>query len=190
MTPIEGLKNVTVQSILEKVQKIAVIADKQVSRSYKLMIDFFRQSGVMPNEIELKAQLIGSWLPYCFKTAGEPPDHSAIRYPLTINQLKRLVDWLGGSIVAASKFLHFSYPQQYPIFDSNVVASISDPAIDCNIEGYLNFVGHMQNVLPLGLQYMAKLREQVCAEEGASDVRVLEKALYLIGREIRGSLTV
>ena len=93
--------------------------------------------------------------------------------------------FVGGSFIAASKFLHFKFPEVYPIWDGNVAIlthEMSGQNVGKAYEAYLEYVGFIKDLtVPPGVE-----KEFASRNLGHwTRTRKLEFVIYLQGRSRR-----
>ncbi len=210
MEPIQGLDNLNMFTILEKLKQVPMegrTVESLYLPGYERILDYFDDgylSENSPNKVELKAQLVGSWLPCCFRTYGNKPDREIFFTdpfsPTAISDVQVIADWMH-SLAGASKILHFDRPEEWPMFDRTVCASIVDDRIEYTAEGYVCFAKTLHNILNEMYYSSSRFVENTSSEERKAfteivaivhvgkeyptHIRALEFALYLIGLEIQ-----
>ena len=109
-----------------------------------------------------------------------------------IKQLKPMKDFVNRSIVGPSKFLHFSYPTVFPIWDSVVKKAFSkEPKTrkptktnNSDIRDYIEYARSVHEICKNNKQLVKSL-DHIKLLEGKTCVRKVEYALFLIGRRYK-----
>ena len=104
-------------------------------------------------------------------------------------QLESLRDFINNSIVGTSKFLHFSFPKVFPIWDSNVEGvfpgnpsphRLTKSNSNSDIGYYLEYARAIHEVCKNNKQLVKSL-DHIELLKGKTCVRKIEYALFLIG---------
>lgn len=195
MKPFQGLKDITISGILEKLKTIPMesrTAESLYLPGYERMLTYFREkflSTSTDEELEFKAQLVGSWLPKCFRTYGPTPSTEVFdRYALFDSKgaknIARIVEWMG-SLSGATKILHFDNPWRYPIYDRVIADTIGE---EYSAESYIAFTKTLANLIDQD-KYDKTINKIIqivhIGKIEPTQMRAIELALYLIGLEIK-----
>lgn len=195
MKPFNGLADLTLSGILEKLEMVPMegrTAESLYLPGYERILTYFREkflSTSTDEELEFKAQLIGSWLPRCFRTYGPTPSTEVFdRYALFDNKsaknIARIVEWMG-SLSGATKMLHFDNPSYYPIYDRVIANTIGETY---SVEGYIAFATTLYNLI-IQDEHNGTISEIIrivhIGKIEPTKVRAIELAIYLIGLEIK-----
>ena len=105
-----------------------------------------------------------------------------------IKQLKSLKDFINHSIVGTSKFLHFSYPTVFPIWDSRVKKAFSkepktrEPTRTTNsaIRHYMEYARSVHEICA-DYKDLVKSLDVIPVLAKKKPLRKVEQALFLIG---------
>ena len=109
--------------------------------------------------------------------------------PSLLTDLNIIVSFINNSVVGTSKFLHFSFPNHYPIWDSRVELAtrfdINDPMKKLSrsnhrtksIENYILYLNVIHDIIKNHKPFLEK-----CFKKSTlSDIRKIEYALFVIG---------
>ncbi|MDD5095715.1 MAG: hypothetical protein PHV74_15275 [Dehalococcoidia bacterium] len=128
------MKKIGFKQIVEAAQKIeSLYLDSRrlgYLRSYPIYLDFFRSSALNTNsDFTIRAAIVYSWMPnvLMLKEGAIGPAVTMLK-SLTGRMdesgkeeaTARVAAALNGSFIGASKFLHFQYPNSFPIYDTNI----------------------------------------------------------------------
>ena len=200
MKPFQGLKDLSISGILEKLKTVPMkgrTAESLYLPGYERMLMYFSNQYLSMDtdeERELKAQLVGSWLPRCFRTHGATPGKEVFdTFNLFDNKgaenITRIMEWMG-SLSGATKMLHFDNPFIYPIYDKVIADTIGE---EYSVEGYIAFVTTLYNlVTPIEQKEIIYEIHRIVhiGKIEPTKIRAIELALYLIGLEIKKNATV
>jgi hypothetical protein len=160
--------------------------------TYGPFVDHFRERiavpGVQRNDAIIGVALVYSWMPTMPKRACHL-DFEAVREALfsciqgnpTADNVGVIKAFVGGSMVAASKFLHFCSPDKYPIWDSRVVRGgykrSWNEKKDSGSKPYIDYLEHINSL---------KLPERIIKQVGEiardfSVLRIKEFAIFSLG---------
>lgn len=195
MKPFQGLNDFTLSGVLEKLKNVPMdehTAESLYLPGYERMLTYFGKqhlSMAAEEEIEFKAQLVGSWLPRCFRTYGPTPSPEVFdTFKLFDNKgaknITRIMEWMD-SLSGATKMLHFDNPSSYPIYDSVIANTIGERY---SVKGYISFATKLRNLITqieqeetideiIQIVHIGKIKPR--------NMRAIELALYLIGLEIK-----
>jgi hypothetical protein len=160
-------------------------------QTYAPFVEFFRERIAIPNlehsDAMIGVALVYSWMPTLPQKKCRW-NSKAARAALLIctkgdpksELLEVIKSFVGGSMIATSKFLHFCAPDKYPIWDSRVVQGGYGRAWgkrDNEGERYLEYMEHLQN-LRLPEPVRAKIKQ---LNPNCSALRAKEFALFSLG---------
>ena len=165
--------------------------DVRYLATYKLYSRFFREriavKNLQPNDAKVGVVLVYTWMqpaelkPDCFKHF--PVAKTMLQRDkagrLNAAEIDALKTFVGGSLIATSKFLHFYNPSRYAIWDTNVArAAYRYTWPQCNRSArYLEYLDDIK-----GLTLDSGLRQRVRDAIGpAGALRVKEFALFQLG---------
>ena len=107
--------------------KIVSLEDAATHRSYRAFLNFFSSKNKLSeNDVVVGAYFTYGWMPTMLELRGDLKDvtdiANRVKSKLKINEedLKCVARAINGSIVGASKFLHFIGPTNHAIWDSRV----------------------------------------------------------------------
>jgi hypothetical protein len=160
--------------------------------TYNPFVGFFRERITVP-DLQLSDAIVGvalvySWMPTMPRQeCGR--NFLAAREALLLctkhnpedEQIEAIRLFVGGSMVAASKFLHFCAPHRYPIWDRRVVRGGYDRAWRANVDNSTErYLEYLRDLKALDLPKMIKARVSQIAHD-SSDLRIKEFALFSLG---------
>jgi hypothetical protein len=172
---------------------VDVPSNQSYLRSYR---EFVRHAQALKpideGAVILVAGLVYSWMPRTLRLGG-PTDLAAaasilesarLKARLTGKAFEGLSTALGGSPVAASKALHFFYPELYPIWDSRVWRALDWHSSEVRANAgarYIDFADLVGRAAEL--PDSAAIHAQVEQKVGypVSRIRALELLLFLSG---------
>jgi len=159
--------------------------------TYKLFLRFFKEriavNNLQPDDAKTGVVLVYSWMtqaelqPTCWKhfaSAKKLLRQDKTRR-LTASEVDALRAFVGGSLIATSKYLHLFNPSRYAMWDTNVArAAYRYSWQQCNqSERYIEYLDDIND-----LHLHAALRERIRQAIGKSSaVRCKEFALFQLG---------
>jgi hypothetical protein len=164
-------------------------ADAEYQGTYRAISRFFRERIVIRDLRESDAAaaviLVYSWMGRArlkadclknFPVAKEMLRNK--RGDFDTSEVEELMSYVGGSLVATSKFLHFAFPDEYGIWDQNVAfAGYWKSGHLKSIEDYRTYVSDLRKLaLPETIEH--KVRAAIGM---ATAVRTKEFALFHLG---------
>ncbi len=168
-----------------------IARDRRYLATYKLFLSFFRKriavTNLQPEDAKSAVVLIYTWMqpatldPVCWKHFARAKralvkDSEA---QLSAEQIDEVKSFVGNSLIATSKFLHFFNPTRYAIWDRNVAwAAYRRTRYWFNkTERYVDYLDDLK-----ALKLERAVRERVRAFiPAASIVRTKEFALFHLG---------
>ncbi|MBT5759817.1 MAG: hypothetical protein HOI55_09200 [Candidatus Marinimicrobia bacterium] len=200
------IDNEEIKSLLEK-EDI-----KTYTYTYEKFIDHFEELRKKDKEewLVIGSSIVYSWMPTILNIAGRDPKadknlqkikEDAIESLNNISKnldgeslekdLKKLKLFINNSVVGMSKFLHFSFPDHYPIWDSRVESVLYETATGKTTKS--NY--HRLKIIDKYMEYRTSCLELIKDEEnglikkfdkyeelkGLRDLRKIEFLLFLKG---------
>jgi hypothetical protein len=200
------IDNEEIKSLLEK-EDI-----KTYTYTYEKFIDHFEELRKKDKEewLVIGSSIVYSWMPTILNIAGRDPKadknlqkikEDAIESLNNISKnldgeslekdLKKLKLFINNSVVGMSKFLHFSFPDHYPIWDSRVESVLYETATGKTTKS--NY--HRLKIIDKFMEYRTSCLELIKDEEnglikkfdkyeelkGLRDLRKIEFLLFLKG---------
>lgn len=198
MESFQGCADLTFVGILEKLKTVPMdgrTAESLYLPGYERMLKYFDQQPLSEDtdeEREFKAQLVGSWLPRCFRTYGPTPGKEVFDSfdPFSDEgaaNVIRVVEWMG-SLAGATKVLHFDDPHNCPIYDRVIADTIGE---EYSVKGYLTFTARLHRPIARAFYFeRSEALEEIVrivhiGQVKPTAMRAVELALYLIGLEIK-----
>jgi hypothetical protein len=172
----------------------ARLQDARYLKTYPLLISYFHERVAVASpraeDVRIGVILVYSWMgrgwsnfdPACleaFHDARQALGH-CVRGQGKKDQFEAIKSFVGGSLIAASKFLHFLAPERYAIWDQHVARAaygLNHWAQYNQIERYCAYLDDLtQLTLP------SDLRSRIERSIGkTSDLRAKEFALFQLG---------
>jgi hypothetical protein len=175
-------------------QDFAIRRDEMDARylaTYDLFLKYFKDNIAVTNlsvgDAKIGVVLVYTWMqptplkPDCFKHFPLAKEmllrEKAGR--LKVDDIQALKHFVGGSLIATSKFLHFLNPSRYAIWDTNVArAAYRYSWHQCNrADRYLQYLDDI-NELTLDDALRSRIRDAIGS---VSELRVKEFALFQLG---------
>jgi len=163
MTPTSQLGEMTPDTLLTRIlptvpdllPQVTAPSNRAYLRSYR---EFVRHAQALKpideGAVVLVAGLVYSWMPRTLRLGG-PTDIAAAaeileragrKANLTSRAFEGLSTTLGSSPVAASKALHFFYPELYPIWDSHVWRALDWHSSEVRANAGVRYLGYVDLV--------------------------------------------
>ena len=143
----------------------------------------------MPKRVKLK--LHNGCKDCALSSLCEIKNHKGKYFPQDDNiiewQLKSLRSFINGSIVGTSKFLHFSFPKVFPIWDSRVAKAIGFSTSilhnKTNDNDIKHYVAYARSIHEICADYkdLVKSLDIIPVLAKKKPLRKVEQALFLIG---------
>ena len=164
--------------------------DEWYLMSYRLFLEFFRKRIAVPDiqehDAKIATTLVYSWMGraklnpvHWDNFARMKPALLRSRVEMTLEQLSDIQSFIGGSLIATSKFLHFTEPSTYAFWDRHVARAaygLKSQPRDVDKQ-YLAYLCDLKK-----LRISECIRSQVHSIVGeASELRVKEFALFHLG---------
>lgn len=179
---IENLKPITLDNNDKRLQTYLV--------SYQIIIEHFnkrKEEKYTHNDFISAILFAYSWMPtipkICSKTLSEL-DKNIFHSPDTINsELEKLVVITNNSVVGLSKALHFMYPNDFPIWDSNIHKYLKGQKSNYGINKITNYIEYIEllknslNIISVK-EKINKLKTSAKIEL-VSDMRAIELLIFL-----------
>lgn len=124
------MKNISIPELIESISRINIDSSDKYVLTYPAYVSYF--SGRMKfshDDIVRGVGFVYSWMPRILVISNpaiqylERASYSFRQSPsdeIARKLFKSAVDVTTGSIIAASKLLHFMFPESYPIYDSHI----------------------------------------------------------------------
>ncbi len=206
----------SLNNILNDPEKISSLLKKEdiktYTYTYEKFIDHFEELRKKDKEewLVIGSSIVYSWMPTILNIAGRDPKadknlqkikEDAIEGLNNISKnldgeslekdLKKLKLFINNSVVGMSKFLHFSFPDEYPIWDSRVESVLYETATGKTTKS--NY--HRLKIINNYMEYRTSCLELIEDEEnglikkfdkdeelnGLRDLRKIEFLLFLKG---------
>lgn len=165
--------------------------------TYDLFLKYFRDNIAVPNlsmsDAKLGVVLVYTWMqpaalnPDCWENHRLAEEVLAREKTsrLNVDDIEPLKQFVGGSLIATSKFLHFLNPDQYAMWDTNVArAAYRYSWQQCNrTDRYLQYLDDI-NELTLDDALRRRVQDAIGS---ASELRIKEFALCQLGITESGS---
>jgi hypothetical protein len=157
---------------------------------YPHLVSFFDRKDWTRELVEVAALAVYGWMPRVLKRSVSNVD--TVVAMLNADQPPKIEEidlrFVNDSIVGTSKFLHFRWPEKYPIYDSNIMRCFERSLVLLknrkSPENYIDFYYAIKeaNAPPFLLAHRAKAeaRGEIWAE-----VRSKEMLLFLHGQRVR-----
>jgi hypothetical protein len=171
--------------------------DARLLATYDLFLKYFRDSIAVPNlsisDAKIGVVLVYTWMqpaqlnPDCWQTF--PLAKEVLMREkngrLNVGDIEALKHFVGGSLIATSKFLHFVNPDRYAMWDTNVArAAYRYSWQQCNRpDRYLQYLDDI-NELALDDGLRSRVQDAIGS---ASELRMKEFALFQLGIAESGS---
>ena len=200
------IDNEEIKSLLEK-EDI-----KTYTYTYEKFIDHFEELRKKDKEewLVIGSSIVYSWMPTILNIAGRDPKADKNLHKIkedaieglnnisnnldgesSKDDLKKLKLFINNSVVGMSKFLHFSFPDHYPIWDSRVESVLYETATGKTTKS--NY--HRLKIIDKYMEYRTSCLELIKDEEnglikkfdkyeelkGLRDLRKIEFLLFLKG---------
>ena len=108
-------------------ETVSSFGDRWIHSSYKEFLEFFASKDELtPHDLVIGAYFTYGWMPTMLELKGDIDVVTAIcasksrREGISKGEFSRLAEAINGSVVGASKLLHFINPKKYAIWDSRV----------------------------------------------------------------------
>lgn len=177
--------------------------DTRYLQTYGLFLNFFRNKIAMPNPLaddaKLGVVLVYTWMgrahfnPACWNNFDRAKDalNQAAVAELSPGEIEEVQSFVGDSLIATSKFLHFLDPEKYAIWDQNVAWAAYRYEHWYQYNRTDRYIGYLADLR--GLTLDAPVSNQVHDVLGdVSSLRLKEFALFHLGiseLSIRSRLT-
>ena len=178
-------------------ETVSSFGERWVHISYKEFLKFFAsKEKITPHDFVIGAHFTYGWMPRMLKLSGDIDVATAIankskRERISKNEFSRLAKAINGSVVGASKLLHFLNPGEYAIWDSRVYRYLHQEAPhQYRIEkpnAYWQYLAFL-NVLAEDSRFK-NFREKVVSAIGypVTDKRACELMMFVKGEKKKAS---
>lgn len=163
--------------------------DKFHLGTYPLFLEFFRDRIAVDSVTESDAK-IGAILAYSWMGRGKPKIASLEKFGSAVNalskarsekinvsELQNIVNFVSGSLVGTSKFLHFLNPKCFAIWDSNVARAGYRRQNTTSLKRYLEY---LEDLTELRLPKAVSNKISILMPK-ATEMRIKEFALFQLG---------
>jgi hypothetical protein len=182
----------TLKAELAKLQIDGIYYNPIYIGSYSAILKYFSDHVDLPNVTENCARLgvafCYSWMPtvkvrpHIFSKFDEFSEalQTIKQSPIDATSMANIVNFVGGSTVATSKFLHFLTPKKYAIWDSRVARAGYGFCLHKQVAKQANYLSYLKDISDLKLPN--QLLEQIKREmPDATEMRIKEFALFQLG---------